>query len=251
MCGLEYIQENTNGVMIMDNKLTDSEIVNALEDFINHNGHCVDCPSIMKYAFDLINRLQAENEKLKKVKYIFSTVDYCESDLAKALKENEELKSAINGFRDYEHKIKAEAYKECIEKVNERLAVHSFTSNSTEYTDGMLDCMEWVDSKIEELKKSFAPASLDYCKFEIKASETKDFPYVLEVQMQPAFLMHNIAAVLSNQMSELKFVAMALPGYLRPTQVAVISAYAGGIIHPHTPETYYVIVDNITAADFK
>ena len=50
----------------MDNKLTDSEIVNALEDFINHNGHCVDCPSIMKYAFDLINRLQAENSKLKK-----------------------------------------------------------------------------------------------------------------------------------------------------------------------------------------
>lgn len=48
---------------------------------------------------------------------------------------------------------KAEAYKEVLEKVNERLAVHPFTSNSTEYSDGMYDCLEWVDSEIEELEK--------------------------------------------------------------------------------------------------
>ena len=128
----------------MPDKLTDSEIVKALECCIKTNtiGDCkkMSCPAftlngcsyylrtdedsvgaifveIIKDALDLINRLQAENEKLKKVKYIFSTVDYCESDLAKALKENEELKSAINGFRDYEHKIKAEAYKEFAERL--------------------------------------------------------------------------------------------------------------------------------------
>ena len=108
------------------------------------------------------------------------------------------------------------------------------------------------EQTVEALKKSFAPASLDYCKFEIKTSlKSADSPYVVEIEMQPAFLMHNIAGVLANKISEVKFVAMPLPPYLRPTQVAVISAYAGGIVHPHTPETYYAIVDNITAGDFK
>lgn len=49
--------------------------------------------------------------------------------------------------------IKAQAVNEVFEKVDEKLACHSFTSNSTEYTDGFLDCIEWVDSKLDELKK--------------------------------------------------------------------------------------------------
>ncbi len=109
-----------------------------------------------------------------------------------------------------------------------------------------------AEKKIEALKKSFSPDSLEYCKFEIKESfATKEYPYIVEVQMQPAFLMHNIAGVLANKISEVKFVTMVLPIYLRPTQTAVISAYAGGIVHPHTPETYYVIIDNITSENFK
>jgi hypothetical protein len=47
----------------------------------------------------------------------------------------------------------SKAIKEVFEKVEERLAVHHFTANSTEYADGQLDCMEWVDSKLDELKK--------------------------------------------------------------------------------------------------
>ena len=50
-------------------------------------------------------------------------------------------------------KARAEAIKEVFEKVEERLAVHHFTANSTEYADGQLDCMEWVDSKLDELAK--------------------------------------------------------------------------------------------------
>lgn len=41
------------------------------------------------------NRLQAENEKLKKAKYIFANVDYCADDLDKVLKENAELKAEV------------------------------------------------------------------------------------------------------------------------------------------------------------
>ena len=44
----------------MTDKLTDKDVIKALEDFINHNGHCVDCPSLMKNALNLINRLQAK-----------------------------------------------------------------------------------------------------------------------------------------------------------------------------------------------
>ena len=93
-----------------DKKLTDNEIVKALECMLGiHNQDiefsidcrgcafdgdtlcCENCSDgIAKAALDLINRLQAENE---------------------------ELKSAINGFRGYEDKIKAEAYKEFAERV--------------------------------------------------------------------------------------------------------------------------------------
>lgn len=104
----------------MPDKLTDKEIVKALEDWIkNYDGSYVNFKTLGN-VFDLINRLQAENERLKKTKYIFANVDYCADDLDKALKENEELKSAINGFRGYEDKIKAEAYKEFAERLKEK-----------------------------------------------------------------------------------------------------------------------------------
>ena len=83
-----------------DKKLTDNEIVKALECCSKPVGeNCKECPlhltdclkvNIEELALDLINRLQAENE---------------------------ELKSAINGFRGYEDKIKAEAYKEFAERL--------------------------------------------------------------------------------------------------------------------------------------
>lgn len=128
----------------------DNEIKKALECCSKSNtddDYCTGCPyefvkycasEISKDTLDLINRLQAENEqsilnltslqndltdlqaendKLKKAKYIFANVDYCADDLEKVLKENEELKSAINGFRGYEDKIKAEARKEFAERV--------------------------------------------------------------------------------------------------------------------------------------
>jgi GTP-binding protein EngB required for normal cell division len=144
------------------------------------------CPRVlMRNTLDLINRQKQEIEELtafanqleeqrnmwmEKCDETQVTNKYLQErnvilrglvDTQKA--ENESLGITVNSYKkmyeDIQHlemkvdKIKAEAYKECIEKVKERLAVHSFTSNSTEYTDGMLDCMEWVDSKIEELEK--------------------------------------------------------------------------------------------------
>lgn len=59
----------------MPNKLTDKEIVRALEYCVAHEDTCEECiccenryPCVTndpKYSLDLINRLQAENEKIK------------------------------------------------------------------------------------------------------------------------------------------------------------------------------------------
>lgn len=114
-----------------DNKLKDNEIKKALEGAILNAKKCDSKVwSIEVYklenALDLINSLQAK--------------------VIKEQNKNSKLRNERNH-------LQAKAYKECIEKVKERLAVYSFTSNSTEYDNGVLDCMEWVDSKIEELKK--------------------------------------------------------------------------------------------------
>ena len=92
-----------------------------------------DLSKIIKDKCKEIESLQAENEELKKAKYIFSTVDYCADDLDKALEENTKLKAENERLNTLiaetnEHRgavihaithidqNKAEAYKECIEK---------------------------------------------------------------------------------------------------------------------------------------
>ena len=144
-------------------KLPDSEIVKALEccsaetimyceDQCPFYEKCIQDENLCRYALDLINRQNA------KIEYQNAEIELLREERAKANVENVRLKDKLTKapfpklVGEYEL-LKLEAYKECIEKVNERLAVHSFTSNSTEYTDGMLDCMEWVDSKIDELEK--------------------------------------------------------------------------------------------------
>ena len=95
----------------MPDKLTDKEIAKALKEcFVNRNGaFCDICPynngmcdeeQLAKNALDLINRLQAENERLKaKQEKCF----YCTEKANKKIGE-----------------IKAEAYKECIQKIKEK-----------------------------------------------------------------------------------------------------------------------------------
>ena len=115
--------------------MTDNEIVKALECCSSGSYGCENgCPldkecdspikaseKIMSNALDLINRLQAENEKLKKAKYIFSTVDYCADDLQKALEENERLKKGWRADVILTANAKAEAYKEFAERLKENL----------------------------------------------------------------------------------------------------------------------------------
>lgn len=54
---------------------------------------CID--ELLKNALSVVKELLQENEQLKKAKYVFSTVDYCSDDLAKALEENADLKEKV------------------------------------------------------------------------------------------------------------------------------------------------------------
>lgn len=124
-----------------DKKLTDNEIKKALEDFINHNGYCVDCPSIMKNALDLINRLQLDNEMLK-----------TQNGLLVA-----EQKLNIKGISATALKHKKEAYKECIEKVKNKIRFLENRGFSIHYVvkdalNNLLKELVGEDGKSEDVK---------------------------------------------------------------------------------------------------
>ena len=123
-----------------DEKLTDSEIVKALECCTQGRDIkvCWNCPlyvdlqtarecceKLNTNALDLINRLQAENEAL------INGQETLQEYIATQKAENEELKSAINSFRGYEDKIKADAYKECFKKL--KAFMHNTFKNLDEY----------------------------------------------------------------------------------------------------------------------
>lgn len=73
--------------------------------------------------------------------------------LIKNMSAKQLAKEKEEAIAEFNAKIRSNAIKEVFDKLEERLCVHTFTSNSTEYADGQFDCMEWVDGKIDELKK--------------------------------------------------------------------------------------------------
>lgn len=112
-----------------DKKLTDSEIVKALECCCNDDiadkqnlTECYSCPlasdkectyTLRKHALDLINRLQAEVERLKKALKVQGERLVCERE------QKYEQIDIITKLKDQLVVAKAEAYKECIEKVKD------------------------------------------------------------------------------------------------------------------------------------
>ena len=106
--------------MIMSNKLTDKEVVKALECCTTNGASCKDCPAFVKVdrsnckkyfrgALDLINRQKAENERLKE--FASSKCEDCAGCTS--------WKCDCANIEAY---AKAEAYKECIEKIHTEIA---------------------------------------------------------------------------------------------------------------------------------
>ena len=146
-----------------DKKLTDKEIVNALECCLDVSpSTCKNCPlfnitnSTMvcskiaaKFALDLIKRLQAENKRLSTLAELGNTRanDYrvMRDRALKAEAEVERLKTNLNveleNFAtEYDNKIKAEAIKEFAERLKDKITMspHSFISIDKWYIDNLV-----------------------------------------------------------------------------------------------------------------
>ena len=127
----------------MDKKLTDKEIVKALKDKIefenfDENGYAVVDVEKLKNTLDLINRLQAEVERLKEEK-------------SKLENKIDEIYPLVMQLPNAMQKAKAEAYKECIVKVKEKSNKYEWVSSGvhlrTEYTIGE----NTIDNLLNEL----------------------------------------------------------------------------------------------------
>lgn len=53
------------------------------------------------------------------------------------------------------NRLASDVVREIFEELEERIAVHTYTSKSEDYDEGALDVLEWVDEKIDELKKKY------------------------------------------------------------------------------------------------
>lgn len=125
-----------------DKKLTDSEIIKALEDAeYKVNGVVTQGFYLSVETFnavvDLINRLQAENERLK-----------------------ENLNIELENYAtEYDYKIKAEAYKEFAERLKNEIigdtAYGCDTNQHTGYYDYQIkigDIPEYIDNLLKEME---------------------------------------------------------------------------------------------------
>ena len=142
-----------------DKKLTDSEIVKALESYIKDIG-CAKCNfkdkyllTVLKSALDLINRLQAEVERLEAE--IDKQYEIAEANV------RAEIASGGTSCHWCEDKVRAEAYKECIEKANEII-------------DLIVDLM--FDGNVSkcQLPSCHKPSSIP-CESEICIQENKEY----------------------------------------------------------------------------
>ena len=149
-----------------DKKLTDSEIVKALECCRDIDIKCEtcqlwtdsECTKVLHQAtIDLINRLQEENENYSKNnQQMTSDILKLYKELEQAKAENERLKTQLylEKYTDVAKRtIKAEAYKEFAERLTDRIADH--LDQSLDNPDGnnyfITDVYTDIDKLLKEL----------------------------------------------------------------------------------------------------
>lgn len=163
-------------------ELTDNKIIRALECCTNtHLYTCDDCPfyqncqgdeDVLRYALDLINRKQAEIERLKEQKTLIANIEVSEDMFKKLI--NQKVCFVTNNEADVsfscdEH-IRADAIKEFAErlKANERehcqWCNHSNKGRRSDWCDELIDghcrCLGFskFESKLDNLVKEMAGA---------------------------------------------------------------------------------------------
>ena len=130
-----------------DKKLTDREIIKRLERCVKRGNRNYDTDIVL----DLINRLQAENEKNENI------IRLADKTIETANAEIERLKKGIavdiEGYAsEYDNRIKAKAYKELAEKLKEKIGDCHIVSDG-EYCG--FDCGDihgCIDNLLKEMK---------------------------------------------------------------------------------------------------
>lgn len=179
----------------MPDKLTDSEIVKALEDTLHRikgAEHLIapkegvkNLCNGLQNALDLINRQKAENKSQSiMIKMLKGSIEDYKNSYINQKAEIERLKIENAKLRGYktndwlirgispeqleQEKIqvwKAEAYKEFAEKMEERIAVKLLRNKSNEYVEGFVDALDGVNGEIDNLLKELVGGGgCDTCK---------------------------------------------------------------------------------------
>lgn len=77
-------------------------------------------------------------------------------------------------------------------------------------------------------------------------------PYKYDQCQTPAYFMQLLAAMMGGEINAYRFaVELNIAKRYESAKTALVSAYLGGIEHPHYPETYYVLANNIAASVFE
>lgn len=157
----------------MDKKLTDKDIIKALPNMTYGGHYCAKCKydngkgndrcglkgcKIARYALDLITRQQAENENLKvELQSMRGAANSLKMHYEEAQAEIERLKESLNieleNFAtEYDNKIKAEAYKECIEKVKNYIKTHCNPYGKPDFDyDTSIKILNFIDNILKEM----------------------------------------------------------------------------------------------------
>jgi hypothetical protein len=147
----------------MPDKLTDSEVVRILELLLDKI-RAYECKNVsidknlITNALDLINRLQAEKEVLEARIGVYETCNARKDEAIRGLEaENERLEKEVFTYKIRwakaevrETKAKAEAYKECIEKVKSEIYSQPHSKGMKE-TRERYRIMQILDNLLKEL----------------------------------------------------------------------------------------------------
>ena len=139
----------------MSDKLTDkkySRTYNPCDDcsysFSENNQESSVCKICeFEQSLDLINRLQAELDEYKKIKTTIN--EFWEILLTLSLFKRKE-KPTLEEFAEAIQEIKAEAYKECIEKATNKI-LPMLTTATLEKKETICFCLNKLDNLLKEL----------------------------------------------------------------------------------------------------
>lgn len=148
--------------------MIDKEIIKALECcfmeqqcnycplYKEHSADCLD--TVLKNAHALITRQQAENENLKvELQSMRGAANslkmHYEGAQAKIKRLKESLNIELENFAtEYDNKIKAEAYKECIEKVKNYIKAHCNPYGKPDFDyDISIKILNFIDKLAKEM----------------------------------------------------------------------------------------------------